>query len=100
MYGPDAVCRLAVDAVRPIYRQALADVAYAQMSAHNLERVYKALLLEVGRDLDDERGRERLVELGTEAVAAQTERPAAAESFFAPQPSSRHEHCEATSGAD
>jgi len=69
MYGPDSVFRLAVEAVRPLYHQALLDVEHAQASAHNLKQVYKAVLAETGMDLDDEGIRERVLDLGVRAEA-------------------------------
>jgi hypothetical protein len=69
-YGPDAVFELAVAAVRPLYQQALSDLDYARANAHNLKQVYKALLMEAGRDVGDEKVKERVLELGTKVVAA------------------------------
>jgi hypothetical protein len=67
LYGPDAVLRLAVEAVRPVYRQALLDLKYAHMNAHNLMQVFKAVLLEVGSDVENEKIKESILELGTRA---------------------------------
>ena len=67
LYGPEAVFRLAVEAVRPVYRQALLDLEYAERNAHNLVQVFKAVLLEAGRDVEDEKIKERIHDLGTRA---------------------------------
>jgi hypothetical protein len=68
LYAPRAILQLEVEAVRPVYQNALRDVEYAQMNAHNLKQVYTAVLRELGEKLDDAHLRARLVELETRAV--------------------------------
>jgi len=75
LYGPDAVFSLTVEAVRPVYRQALLDLKHAHMNAHNLKQVYKAALADLGRDLEDDKVKENVLELGVRALERLMEVP-------------------------